>query len=182
MVIIAMASIFSRRISKTLPGPPLEVVLNIQLRIKYFSRSIAGTDLLKMDAADPKGGNMLSTQRKNKPPPVEKLIRPRIQADRRKDERTVSHASIMIALENIGFHHESVSMTFNHSKSGMCLETADFFEPGSKICIRPFNGPSDGLCPDSRQHLRTATPAEVRWCREFPDESSIYFRIGVKYF
>jgi len=124
---------------------------------------------------------MLPTQPKNTPSPVEESNGPRFQPDRRKDERTVSHVSIMIAFDNSGSHRKFVSMTFNHSKSGMCLETADFFEPGSRICIRPFNGPSDGLCLGGRQHPRTATPAEVRWCREFPDESSIYFRIGVMY-
>jgi hypothetical protein len=124
---------------------------------------------------------MLSTQPTNTPAPVEKIKRPRIQPDRRQDGRTVSHVSVIIAFDNHGLPGEFVSMTLNHSRNGMCLETADFFQPRSRIYIQPFQGPPDGLCPDCRPHLQTARTAEVRWCREFPDESNLFFRIGVRY-
>jgi hypothetical protein len=141
----------------------------------------AGFDVRQTDPVEPEGGAMLPTQPPNTHSPAEKIRRPRIQPERRQDERTASLASVILVFDNHSLPGEFVSMTLNHSRNGMCLETAEFFEPRSRIRIQPFQGPPYGLCPDCRPHLQTARPAEVRWCREFPDESNLFFRIGVRY-
>jgi len=72
-------------------------------------------------------------------------------------------------------------MTLNRSKNGMCLETPQLFEPGSILYVEPFNGASDGLDPGSRLHPQIHRPAKDTWCREFLDESNLYYRTGVRF-
>jgi hypothetical protein len=72
-------------------------------------------------------------------------------------------------------------MTFNHSRSGMCMEASEPCRPGSTLCIRLGNAKVDEVYHINRKFLRTTTLAEVRWCREHHDKFGTYYRIGVKY-
>ena len=125
---------------------------------------------------------MLINRENNKPPPVEKFYQTGIQADQRENVRIRSHAPLSFARFSTKFHREYASMTFNHSKSGMCFEAPEPFKPGSVLFIRLNNAPDDQLYQDNREHLRTSTLAEVKWCREFRDNFSTYYRLGVKYY
>ena len=125
---------------------------------------------------------MLTEPQINKLPPVEESHPPRIMVDYREDERITSHAPLIFSRFSTRFHREYASMTFNHSKGGMCLESAELFNPGSVLFIRLSNTPNDQLYHGNREHLRTSTLAEVKWSRECRDEFSTYCRLGVKYY
>ena len=126
--------------------------------------------------------NLLTIQQKNKLQPDEKIDQPGIQVDQREDERIRSHAPLIVAPFSTKFHREYASMTFNHSKGGMCLEAAEPFKPGSVLYIRLGNVPADQVYHGNQDHLRTTTLAEVKWSREYRDKFSTYYRIGVKYY
>jgi len=125
---------------------------------------------------------MFMIQQKNKLPPAEKIKQPGIEVDQRKDERFDSHAPLVVTLFSTKFRREYDSMSFNHSKGGMCLEVAEPFNPGSVLYIRLSNAPEDQVYQGNRDHLRTTTLAEVKWIREYQDNFSTYYRIGVKYY
>jgi len=125
---------------------------------------------------------MSTLQPTNKPLPVEKFNPPKVQAEKRQDERIRSHEPLIIALFSTKFHRQYASMTFNHSKGGMCLESAEPFKPGSVLFIRRNNAPDAQPYHGNREYLRTSTLAEVKWSREFRDKFSTYYRLGVKYF
>jgi len=125
---------------------------------------------------------MLVIQEKNKFSPAEKFDQPVIRADQREDERIRSHAPLIVAPFSTKFHREYASLTFNHSKNGMCLEAAEPFKPGSVLYIRLGNAPIDQVYQSTRKHLRTSTLAEVKWSREYQDKFNTYYRIGVKYY
>jgi len=125
---------------------------------------------------------MSTLQQTNKPPAVEEFNPPENQAERRQDERFRLHEPLIIALFSTKFHREYASMTFNHSKGGMCLESAEPFKPGTVLYIRLNNAPGAQLRRGKRDHLRTSTLAEVKWGREFRDKFGTYYRLGVKYY
>jgi hypothetical protein len=125
---------------------------------------------------------MLMTRQSNKPPPVEKVDRPQFQAEKRQDERIPSHAPLIVSLFSTRLRHECASMTFNHSKEGMCFELTEPFNPGTVLFIRMNNDPDDQVYDNNREHLRTSTLGEVKWCREYRDKFSSNYRIGVKYY
>jgi hypothetical protein len=116
------------------------------------------------------------------PPSVEKLSQPEYQIDKRQDERISSHAPLIVSLFSTRFRHEYASMTFNHSKKGICLELAEPFNPGTVLFIRMNNDPDKQIYLDRQEHLRTSTLGEVKWCREYRDKFSSYYRIGVIYY
>ena len=111
-----------------------------------------------------------------------KVVQSGIQADQRKDKRIRSHAPLIIAPFSTKFHREYASMTFNHSRGGLCLEAAEPFKSGSVLYIRLGNAPADQVYQSNQEHLRTTTLAEVKWSREYRDKFSTYYRIGVKYY
>jgi hypothetical protein len=125
---------------------------------------------------------MLMTRQSNKPPPVKKVDRPQFQVEKRQDERISSHAPLIVSLFSTRFHREYASMTFNHSKEGMCFELTEPFIPGTVLFIRLNNDPDDQVYHNNREHLRTSTLGEVRWRREYSDKFSTYYRLGVKYY
>jgi hypothetical protein len=127
---------------------------------------------------------MLTTQPNAYPLLVldQEIERPKIRLENRAEERIKSHAPLVFALFTSRFRREYDSMTFNHSRGGMCLEAPDPFKPGFVLYIRQRKAPADQIYYDDRTHLRTSTLAEVKWCREIQNEFSTYYQIGVKYF
>ena len=124
---------------------------------------------------------MLSTQQK-RPPPAEKSIDPlRIRQDQRSEARITSHAPLIFTRFSLRFHREHTSMTFNHSKNGMCMEASEPCRPGSVLFIRLGSAKIDDVYHVNRKYLRTTALAEVKWCREHRDKFGIYYRLGVKY-
>lgn len=125
---------------------------------------------------------MLTIQQKSKLPPAEKVKQPGTEVNRRKDERIRSHAPLVVALFSTKFRREYASMSFNHSKGGMCLEVAEPFKPGSVLYIRLDKAPDDQVYHGNQDLLRISTLAEVKWIREYQDKFSTYYRVGVKYY
>ena len=125
---------------------------------------------------------MLTIQQKNKLPPAEKIKQPGIEADLRKDERIQSHAPLVVTLFSTKFRREYASMSFNHSRGGMCIELAEPFQPGCVLYIRLNTSVDDQVYHGDQDHLRSTTLAEVKWVREYRDKFSTYYRVGVKYY
>lgn len=121
-------------------------------------------------------------QQKRPPPADEKVDFPWMQQDKRQDKRFTSHAPLIFTPFGTRFNREYVSMTFNHSRSGMCMEASEPCRPGSVLYIRLGNAPLDEGYQVNQKYLRTTTLAEVKWCREHHDKFGTYYRIGVKYF
>lgn len=125
---------------------------------------------------------MLSIQQKSPSPANEKIDQLRIRQDQRSEARITSHAPLIFTRFSLRFHRENASMTFNHSKSGMCMEASESCRPGSVLFIRLRNAEIDEIYHINRKYLRTTALAEVKWCREDRDKFGSYYRIGVKYF
>ena len=126
----------------------------------------------------------METIPKERIPPLDiESNQPIIRTDRRGHDRITSHNPLIIAPFGRRLYHEYHSMTFNHSKNGMCLETAEPFNPGRVLCIRLRNSVDDRVYHDGNgKYLRTFTLAEVKWCHECRDDFSTYYRIGVRYY
>jgi hypothetical protein len=125
---------------------------------------------------------MLSMQQKRPPPPEKNFEQLRMPQDQRREERITSHAPLIFTRFSIRFHREHASMTFNHSRGGMCMEASEPCSLGSVLFIRLGNAKIDEIYHINRKYLRTTTLAEVRWCSEHQDKFGTYYRIGVKYF
>ena len=124
---------------------------------------------------------MLSMQQKRPPPAKEHIDRLWIRQDQRSEVRITSHAPLIFTRFSVRFHREHSSMTFNHSKGGMCMEASEPCRPGSVLFIRLGNAEIDEIYHVTRKYLRTTALAEVKWCREHSDKFGTYYRIGVKY-
>ncbi len=125
---------------------------------------------------------MLKIPQKKAVSPGKKFEPPGIQADQRKEDRIILHAPLIFGPFSTRFHREFASMTFNHSKGGMCLEATEPFKPGYVLYIRLDNAPTDQSYYGDRKYLRSTTLGEVKWCREFQDNFSTYYRIGIQYY
>ena len=101
--------------------------------------------------------------------------------DNRQDERFSSHAPVIFSRFGTQSHREYASMTFNHSRKGMCLEAAEALSPGTTLYIRRADKPEDEHYEASWKHLRTFSLAEVKWCRELADKFGTYYCVGLKY-
>jgi hypothetical protein len=101
--------------------------------------------------------------------------------EKRQDERFSAHLSVIFSLFGTKSHREYASMTFNHSRNGMCIEAGEAIRPGTTIYIRRENKPVDVNYEANWKHLRNFSLAEVRWCRELTDKFGSYYRVGVKY-
>ncbi len=123
---------------------------------------------------------MLTIQKKNTPNTDKELDLSKIPAERRMKERILSHAPVVISRFGTSLHREYLSMAFNRSESGMCLETSEPFEPGAVLNIRPGQAPIDRICRNNQTNLLPPAQIEVKWCREYLDESNTHYRIGVK--
>jgi hypothetical protein len=125
---------------------------------------------------------MLRIHQKMPPPAEENFDQLRMPQDQRREERITSHAPLIFTRFSIRFHRELASMTFNHSRGGMCMEASEPCSPGSVLFIRLGNAKVDEIYHANRKYLRTTTLAEVKWCREHRDKFGTCYRIGVKYF
>jgi len=74
------------------------------------------------------------------------------------------------------------AQTLNLSKGGMCFKSNLSLQPGAMVAIRlgkvHTNASDNGSC----EGLRSVALAEVRWCREVPDDKALPYGVGVKYF
>ena len=124
----------------------------------------------------------MDQQQRGTPPVDNKLDMLWLRQDHRQEERLTSHTPLIFTYFSTRFHREQASMTFNHSRTGMCMEASEPCRPGSILFIRLSNAKIDEVYQQNRKYLRTTTLAEVKWCREHRDKFGTYYRIGVKYF
>jgi hypothetical protein len=125
---------------------------------------------------------MLKVRQKIPSPADENFTRPRRQPDQRQETRIISHVPLIFSIFSSKFQREYASMTFNHSRKGMCIEAAAPFKPGSVFYIRLGNATSDQVYHRNRKYLRTSTLATVMWCREQRDSFGTFYRLGLRYF
>ena len=130
----------------------------------------------------PIGGKIMDQQQRRLPPVDQKFDLPRLLQDQRQEERFASHTPLVFSYFSSRFNRDQSSMTFNHSKGGMCMESSEPCRPGSILYIRLSNAKVDEIYRINRKFLRTTTLAEVKWCREHHDIFGTYYRIGVRYF
>jgi hypothetical protein len=101
--------------------------------------------------------------------------------EKRADDRFTSCAEINFAYSSAQYFIEHRSMTFNHSRGGMCFESPHALEPGVNLHIRTRQNPGEDSGAGSWELLRTSTLAEVRWCEKTMDEYGTYYCVGVRY-
>jgi hypothetical protein len=65
----------------------------------------------------------------------------------------------------------------------MCIKSNFFLQPGTVVYIRLKNSiPKGESCPGAYNGLRSATLAEVKWCKYMHDENDSYYGVGVKFY
>ena len=78
--------------------------------------------------------------------------------------------------------HLYLAQTLNIGMGGMCFKSSRFLKPGATVYVRLQkihpNGSGSGAC----EGLRSATLAEVRWCKEVNNETESFYVIGAKYY
>jgi hypothetical protein len=102
--------------------------------------------------------------------------------EKRQDKRFSSHAPIIFSFPDNNLHRDYASMTFNHSKKGLCLEAAEALKPGTMLYIRRGNKSTDEIYDVNCKYIRNSSLGEVRWCREVKDKYGTYFCVGVRYY
>ena len=74
------------------------------------------------------------------------------------------------------------AQTLNLCTGGMCFKSSLSLQPGAMVAIRlekiHTKSPGNASC----EGLRCLTLAEVRWCSEVPDDKTLPYGIGVRYF
>ncbi len=104
---------------------------------------------------------------------------PKTPSERRHEERILFNLPVVIARSGSGVNREFLSMTFNRSEGGLCLETSEPFETGAVLSMRPGQS---AIGQTDRAALSTFSRIEVQWCSEYLDEFNTLYRIGVKHF
>ncbi len=101
-------------------------------------------------------------------------------ADKRACERRSHTALIEFSYFNKEQYYEA--QTLNHCAGGLRFKSGVFLKPGATvyISVKKFhpNGPCSGDC----RGLRSVTLAEVKWCKEFLNETEPFYEIGAKYY
>jgi hypothetical protein len=89
--------------------------------------------------------------------------------------RDAYEAPIMYAnYDTENYYHAKM---YNSGPGGMYFETERAIQPGSEICIKMINYPSDISGPESFKAYR----ARVEWCKEARKKGISCYGIGVKY-
>ena len=87
-----------------------------------------------------------------------------------------------IAFSYFNKEHCFESQTHNHCDVGMCFKSNFFLQPGATVYIRVKKFHPNGTCSGDCQGLRSVTLAEVKWCKDFLNESEPFYEIGAKYY
>jgi len=100
--------------------------------------------------------------------------------EKRSCERYAHEALIHCTRFNTGCWLKA--QTLNHGLEGMCVKTNVCFQPGTTLLIRVEHdaAKTSGAC--AFEVLPTLILAEVKWCREIPDEIFSAYEAGVKYY
>ena len=100
--------------------------------------------------------------------------------EKRNDDRRKCDASIVCAYFNK--EKECHAKMLNFSRDGMYFESDSLFEEGSNIFFKINNCLFTPSGSDLSEGLRTASLAQVKWCRDMSGKDASHFGIGVKYY
>jgi hypothetical protein len=92
-----------------------------------------------------------------------------------------SHTALMeFSFFNKGQYFEA--QTLNHGEGGLRFKSEVFIKPGATVYLRVKKLHPNGPCQGDCRGLRSATLAEVKWCKEFLNGTEPFYEIGAKYF
>jgi hypothetical protein len=100
--------------------------------------------------------------------------------EKRDCERRNHTAAITFSYFNKEHCYEA--QTLNHCTGGMRFKSEVFLRPGATVYIRVKKFHPDGTCNGDCRGLRSVTLAEVKWCKEYLNETESLYEIGAKYF
>jgi hypothetical protein len=100
--------------------------------------------------------------------------------DKRACERRNHNAAIAFSYFNNEHCYEA--QTLNHCAGGMRFKSEVFLQPGATLYIRVKKFHPDDACSGDCRELRSVTLAEVKWCKEFFNETKPFYEIGAKYY
>ena len=100
--------------------------------------------------------------------------------DKRACERRTYTAPIAFSYFNK--EHFFNAQTLNYGSGGICFRSPTFLQPGATVYIRVKKFHPNGSCTGDCPGLRSVTLAEVKWCKEFLNETEPFYEIGVKYY
>jgi len=87
-----------------------------------------------------------------------------------------------IAFSHFNKAHSYQAQTLNLSTGGMCFKSSLGLQPGAMVAIHLEKIHTKSSDTGSCEGLRCLTLAEVRWCSEVPDDKTLPYGIGVRYF
>lgn len=101
-----------------------------------------------------------------------------------KEKRHAERWQHMAAISFSYFNKESYfdSQTLNYGSGGLCFQSNFFLKPGTTVFIRIKKPKPNGFGNGVSEAPRSATLAEVKWCRETYDMAVPAYSVGVRYF
>ena len=102
------------------------------------------------------------------------------KAEKRAYERRSYTAPIVFS--HFNNKHLFDAQTLNHCDRGMSFKSNVFLQTGATLYIRVKEFHPNGSCTGLCEGLRSATLAEVKWCKKEPDKDDSDYGVGVKYF
>lgn len=87
-----------------------------------------------------------------------------------------------ISFSHFNKAHSYQAQTLNLSTGGMCFKSSLSLQPGAMVAIRLGKVHPNASGTGSCEGLRSVTLAEVRWCSEAPDDQTLPYGVGVRYF
>jgi hypothetical protein len=87
-----------------------------------------------------------------------------------------------ISFSHFNKAHSYPAQTLNLSTGGMCFKSSLSLQPGAMVAIRLRKVHTNASDTGSCEGLRCLTLAEVRWCGKVPDDQTLPYGVGVRYF
>ena len=87
-----------------------------------------------------------------------------------------------IAFSYFNKEHCFEAQTVNHCAEGMCFKSNFFLQTGATVYIRVKKFHPDVSSNCDCRGLRSATLAEIKWCKEALNENRPLYEIGAKYY
>jgi len=87
-----------------------------------------------------------------------------------------------IAFSHFNKAHSYHAQILNLSTGGMCFKSSLSLQRGAMVAIRLEKVHTNASDTGSCEGLRCLTLAEVRWCGKVPDDQTLPYGVGVRYF
>lgn len=100
--------------------------------------------------------------------------------EKRHHERRQHIAPISFSFFNKECNFEA--QTINYGSNGLCFKSNFFLKPGTIVFIRLKKSNLNSVHNVFSKGLRSATLAEVKWCREIHEINVAAYGVGVRYF